>query len=110
MELQEFVQKTIVEIISGIKSASENLGEGYVNPTPTGELPKNSLNYFSEIIQNVEFDVAVTVEEKNESGVEGKISVLGYRIGGGVNSDKTASTVTRIKFVVPLLYSGNKQC
>lgn len=108
MELQKFIQKTIVEIINGVKSAGKEVGENHINPSLTGELPKNAKTYYQEIVQDVEFDVAVTVEEKKEGGVEGKISVLGYGIGGGISTDNTASTVTRIKFSVPLLYSGQR--
>lgn len=100
MELQKFVQQTIEEIVNGIADAKNSLGDGVVDPLRQGAIASY------QKIHDIDFDVAVTVEEKNGSDVKGKISVFGYGVGGGINSDKSSSTVTRIKFIVPVAYPG----
>ena len=53
-------------------------------------------------VQNVEFDIAVTVaEDKSKSG--GVLAVLGPLTGGLKDSATTSSaTVSRIKFTIPI--------
>ena len=52
--------------------------------------------------QNIDFDVAVTVVEGKETGGKAGISV--WSIGAGVSgkSESSSSTVSRIKFEIPV--------
>ena len=54
-------------------------------------------------VQNVNFDVAVTVSESGESGAGLQVGAFGVggKMGGG--SKRARSEVSRIKFVVPVV-------
>jgi len=84
MELKDFVKNALVEIIDGVKEAQSSTQEsgGSVNPPGRGE--HVSLTFGGTDIQNVEFDVAVTITEgsENSGGVAGGIAVIGIGVKG----------------------------
>ena len=89
MELDEFVCKTLEQIVTGVKNShahAQKLGA------------KIAFEKFS----NIEFDVAVTVTEGSESKKGGGITILGVGANAEGKSATTNSSVTRIKFNVPV--------
>jgi hypothetical protein len=89
MELDEFVCKTLEQVISGVKKSHEHaksLGS------------RIAMKGFSHI----EFDVAVTVTEGSESKKGGGITVWGVAGNAEGKSATTNSSVSRIKFSVPV--------
>ena len=103
MNLQEFVSTTLKQVIQGVIGVQKELGnEGrrYINPAGRGTVMGRSQD--GTPIQNVEFDVAVTVAE--ESGVSGGISVVGLGLGVKGGTKDTNTSVSRIKFVVPVAF------
>jgi hypothetical protein len=113
MDLQAFVRNALVQIVEGIKGAQDATAEsmsggsrkGRINPSIAslqGDMAKQGFLVSSngEPVRLVEFDVAVTVEEK--AGAETGIKVLGLSIGGDLQN-KEAST-SRLRFAVPIEY------
>lgn len=107
MDLRKFIAETLTQIIGGISDAQENMlefqkGENsdytapYVNPNPVSENHKK--------LNDIEFDVAVTVSEGNSAEGGGGLSVMGVSIGGKGASEQTNSSVSRIKFSIPVSY------
>jgi hypothetical protein len=104
MELQEFVAESLTAIIEGVAAAIRDADAkkliGKVNPAfASGSEPPNWESY----VQKVEFDVAVTATER--SGVSGKGAIKVYsfaELGGDRSSSAENSTVSRIKFTIPL--------
>ncbi len=112
MDLKTFIQDTLLQIIEGTKAASnsivsnvQNDENGYINPQGKTDLS----------IQNVSFDVALTVEESqgstqgNENATDGKIRIASiFDIShkrGEVNSEELhefSQSVCRIKFEIPI--------
>jgi hypothetical protein len=87
VELAEFVQKTIEQVINGVAASckhakASNAHIGKQNYTP------------------IEFDVAVTVTEGSESKKGGGITVWGVGANAEGKSATTNSSVSRIKFSV----------
>ncbi|EGQ8391447.1 TPA: hypothetical protein ACMDPN_003516 [Vibrio cholerae] len=102
MELDKFVLETLTMISKGVSEAQENcIKYGVsINDVPVGTA--NNIGFVNHsTIQNVEFDVAVVTEDA--SAGEGKISVMGIGIGGGVSSKDMVTS--RIKFIVPMTYA-----
>jgi hypothetical protein len=102
MELHEFISNSLMEIMAGITSAKEKYdsrlsGNGVICPTWGG--PDDQRNR----MQEVNFDVAVTVSQKTEGGGGGGIKVVALDISGKVNHATENSTVSRISFSVPVL-------
>ncbi len=119
MDIKEFVSEAILQIAQGIKKASEKCQENQldviVNPNVTigsdngAGIPKNPEQYqISRRIQMVDMDIAVTVQNATEKGVNGNlsISVLGI---GGKEIGKTANIhESRIHFSIPVSFPVTK--
>jgi|SoiMetStandDraft_2_1073263.scaffolds.fasta_scaffold373584_1 hypothetical protein len=101
MNLTEFVEETLSEILAGIRTAQAKEGGGNVgagmmaNPTHSNLLHGGDTGIFTI----VEFDVCVAAE--TSGGAKGGIKVLtfgGIEGGGGHKAAKTS----RVKFAVQL--------
>jgi hypothetical protein len=88
MELQEFVSKAISDIVNATKTANEQSERD----VKLASLDSN---------RTIEFDVAVSVEEKVEGGAKGGIKVWGLlEASGGKSKEAVNSTVSRLRFGV----------
>ena len=88
MELKEFINKAINEIVEATKLSNQDADREI-------KLAKLSTD------RTIEFDIAVSVEGKSEGQIGGGIKVWGFVEGGASKSNEiTNSTVTRIKFGV----------
>ena len=102
MELNEFVQKTIEQIIDGVYNSQPFAKEkgAIVNPPTTG-INENGCN--QPKTQNIEFDVGLTSTSIDES-VEGIGVFLGSVGLGKKNESVTGNTaITKVKFTVPIV-------
>lgn len=103
MDLKDFVRDTLTQIIEGVTEAQSSTQEGTsVNPVGHGAVPSPSWGHTP--IQDVEFDVAVTTTE--ETGAGGGITVFG--VGVGAKMSDLSSSVSRIKFRVPVAFPMGK--
>lgn len=106
MQLDEFIKSTLRQIIHGVRDAQKELAAdgAAVNPTvrsaPAGRLVHST----GTILQDVEFDIALTVSETDQSGAGVRVGVawIGGKVDAGSNRER--SEVSRIKFVVPVAF------
>jgi len=101
MDLESFIAETLRQIITGIKAAQrhEDCKGARINPE---KWPAIASGY--KEMHVIEFDVALTVSagtEKQGKGNIGVASILG--IGGQASSTSTNSSVSRIKFEIPVV-------
>ncbi len=108
MELQEFISATLIQVLEGVRDANAHqltLNDGgQINPHPVGSNhPDRQISRETKTaVQDVEFDVAVTVEKGTETK-GGILVVLGaVSLGSSGKSDKSTATVSRIKFSIPI--------
>jgi hypothetical protein len=87
MELDEFVRRTIEQVISGVGEACKHA-------------KANGAEISGDSLTPIEFDVAVTTTEGSESKANAGIKVAWIGIGGEGKSEVTSSSVSRIKFSV----------
>lgn len=88
MELKEFIKQTIIQITDGLRE-----GHKYIQDNNFGEGVND--NKYKEIY----FDVPVSSNEEEKSGVGGKISVANIFSGGAKEESTTkALNVSRIQF------------
>ena len=99
MKLREFVRSTLIDILGGISDAQDEIASsgkaiGTINPrfTTRGELKRD-----------IEFDVAITVEESTTDSARGGINVVALDLGGKIESLQTSSNVSRVRFAVPVI-------
>lgn len=89
MDLKQFIKETIVAIVSGIGEAKSEVHRSI------------HLHSLSKDTREVEFDIAVTIEEHGVRGGKGGIKVLEFIQGGGeISKELTNSTVSRVRFGV----------
>jgi hypothetical protein len=111
MELKDFVRDSIVGVLAGLNEAAVVAREhgAIVNPnaysTATGARTyrvQADGNERSAELQEMEFDVAVTVSEKE--GDKATIGVVAGILGGGIASasDFAYQTTSRLRFKVPV--------
>ena len=111
MDLQEFIQQSLIQIAHAVREvnqsfASESL-EARVNPAGILHRSKGSEIYGSlPDTQIIEFDVAVTVTESDEETSSNKgslaLSIAGASIGKEKTAEQSNSSVSRLKFTIPL--------
>jgi hypothetical protein len=109
MELQTFVEQTLLAIANGVEAARKKvpsvaplLEQPGEDDGVTGVMFTRDRGTLQPVFM-VEFDVAVSADKKAGSEIGGGIRVLEFLSGGAKRSSETQnSTVSRIKFKVPL--------
>jgi hypothetical protein len=106
MDLEMFIAETLRQIVKGIKMAQEHddCKGAQINPTGKGwDISTKKSFPVDPASRQIEFDVAVTVTEGSEKkgGIGVFTGVLG--ISGQANSNTANSSVSRIKFSVPVI-------
>jgi hypothetical protein len=109
MELRDFVSETLVQIAEGVASAQERSSAigAHINPKLTGSatfaVQHGFLSSAAGAAQIVGFDVALTVTEGK--GTKGGIGIVAGAItlGSSGHSSAENSSVSRVKFSVPLI-------
>lgn len=115
MELEDFIKKSLVQIVTAVKTAQKEIEDsgGAINPTGLTFWPKQltgeKFTDDGNITQNVHFDVAVTAVENKE--IKGGIGVFVGAVGIGSQGESNVSTqaASRIKFTIPVLFPGHQQ-
>lgn len=104
MNLQDFIRDTIIQVQIGINEARVALEgvPGVINPV-WGDVSRIS----EENIQNIDFDIAVTVDSSTKGGVKGSssgfIKVLAADIDANGELSRGRSSVSRVTFSVPYI-------
>jgi len=109
MDLKEFIKTALIDIVEGIEDAKLELDKKntYICP-PMGpayidkfHIKLNSFN--GMYYQQAEFDIAITAENRTDGGAKAGVKVAGFiEANMGKNTALNNSTVSRVKFHVPL--------
>jgi hypothetical protein len=115
MNLKEFVSETLQQIVQGVAHAQSQVeGDGEVNPhfwmAQRGDAAKLKIleSNRGKWIHLVDFDVAVTVGESTETKGGIGLVVGPVVLGSRGQSNAENSSVSRIKFQVPIAYPESK--
>lgn len=109
MDLKQFVAQALADVVQGVLDAQQALAANgrYINPelsTGQGTHEKHGklVSIQGQLVQSVEFDVAVTATEG--TGSKGGIGVVAgvFALGSQGQSSAETSAVSRIKFSVPV--------
>jgi hypothetical protein len=104
MELQQFIAESLRQIFRGVLDAQESIKGtgGSINPIVDGLSGRSYDELTKTNVQDVEFDVALTVTEGKE--MKGGIAVLAgaLAIGSQGKTDKSNVALTRLRFSVPI--------
>ncbi|MEW5882353.1 MAG: hypothetical protein AB1761_18175 [Pseudomonadota bacterium] len=109
MDLKTFIADTLTQIAQGVQNAQEQArsADGIVNPPVLAKLDGSDYvgHVYGEnqLVQSVEFDVAVVVTEASGTEATAKLSVASMlTLKAGGQSKDSAETTSRIRFRVPL--------
>jgi hypothetical protein len=107
MELQEFITQTLIQIVEGVEAArakkKERIAPGL--DITRGEKQGVFFTMDNNVAHLVELDVAITAKDKTETGGKAAIQVISaLSIGGGKAKEMENSSVSRVKFEVPISY------
>lgn len=118
MDIQSFVGETLRQIVMGVHQAQEATMNTVATINPNRIVIPGQRELMSvphpDLVQRIDFDIAVTVEElktkKVEGGVDvgGLIKVLGIKAEGAIETHGTNSSVSRVKFTVPIYLPPGK--
>ena len=104
MDVKEFVSETLQQIIGGVQDAIDATSAYSTDlKTPRGGGSSYRVIASSSKDYDVDFDIAVTVQESK--GAKGGIKVMG--IGAGAEGSAKTETASRVKFTVPIRYPGS---
>jgi len=109
MKLQEFLSETLKEIVAGVKESQEYADSQGAKVNPQALYRGDSKTMFmidsrtNQPFCNVEFDVAVTSTEGSVKEGGAGVFVAAIGIGAKKTSDTSSSSVSRIKFSVPIV-------
>jgi hypothetical protein len=111
MKLKEFIKETINSISEAIIESQEELKDKgvIVNPEKV-EIGKQGEKLLRSdgwrYIQNLDFDILVAVEEKQENSGKGELKIAGiFSAGGGISDENVNKNANRIKFSIPIAFT-----
>jgi len=119
VELKDFIKTVLIDLITGVDEAKSALGkqQGSLICAPLGPAYRKEfdlqIDAMGRYYQKVEFDVAVTVAEEstvqgNLKGKAGFIKVLSISADMDGSTNASNSTVSRVKFHVPIALQCTK--
>ena len=109
VNLEDFVSEVLKQIINGIIRTQQHAKDNRasINSTnlirmPSGDLRVDKTYNQDPLVQEIEFDVAVTVSA--QGNIKGGMGLFVSAVGIGYQAQKETgnSTVSRIKFKVPV--------
>lgn len=117
MDLKEFIKDVLVDIIEGIDEAKIKLEESR-DKAICPLIGATAANIFKDTycavqggvyFQNISFDVAVAAGKTGDTGGKVGVKVFGIDATIGGKSESNNSTITRIKFEVPIALQATKK-
>jgi hypothetical protein len=106
MNVKDFVEATLIQIVEGINAASAKIKDSGVIISPLHIRGAHSalvIDYETDSMVNlIEFDIAITVNETDKAQGGAGISIAGIHLGGKVESANINQTVSRVKFMIPM--------
>ena len=110
MNLEEFVTDSLSQIIRAIKRTQEQCAEDGAWVSPAGlDLPKPDQTIEVEpgiqaYVHDVQFDVAVSVGDKQGAEAGGGLQVFAVKLKAGGSVEYENSAVSRVQFSVPVVW------
>ncbi len=108
MQLDEFIRNTLTQILAGVSGAAEELGHDRINPplAKAGVEQLAASGYLlgrrGHIVQQVEFDVAVTTRREGGGSAGVSIEVLGVGVEASGKGERAGEAHSRVRFRVPV--------
>ncbi|MCG8386120.1 MAG: hypothetical protein MJA30_11305 [Cytophagales bacterium] len=119
MDLKNYISNVIISISEAIEESQDQLKDSDTVVVPYKVRPgisgKSDLYEFdgqntTRPLQEIEFDISVSIDTAKESEGKGAIKVVGlFDIGGGNKNANQIQEHNRIKFKIPIAFSRQKK-
>lgn len=109
MNLEDFVSETLKQIINGVQKAQEfaQAKNACINPVSARMTTSQQIQHYDSNtgvpLQNIEFDVGITVTDTNTKQDGSTTSIGSVTVSPQGASESKNSSISRIKFSVPIL-------
>jgi hypothetical protein len=100
MNLQVFVEETLKQLIAAVKNSQKFAKDNNARVIPDNAGTEHALS--GHPVNNVEFDVAITVTEESETKGGLGVAIATFAIGSTGQTSNANSTISRIKFTLPI--------
>jgi hypothetical protein len=112
MKLDKFVTETINAIVIGVKKSQDHAkkNDATINPKiAVNSVNHNDIKFKNPKIQCVEFDIAITAQEGkgNKNGIGVYVGPVGLGTQG--TSETSNSSISRVKFTVPVMLPSQQE-
>jgi hypothetical protein len=113
MNLDTFITESLKAIIKGVKETQDfaHQNKASINPQLAGWDMNKTYATKDDLraVTPIDFDIAVTASNENESGGNAGINVLSFSLGGKLSDKKLTETVSRLKFTVNVALPNESQ-
>jgi hypothetical protein len=116
MDLKEFVSDSLTQIAEGVQLAQQRgtTSGVWINPagsniTPRKENPIIRTVHGEGYLNDVHFDVAVTVSDEKKGNAGAGLKVFGVKLGAEGEASFQNAAVSRIQFSVQVVWPGQPQ-
>ncbi len=104
MEVKEFIQQTISQILDSVDDINATYAERGAAVASLGDYNYKG-TWRKNYVTDVEFDIALEVVTDKEAGKGGKISIASVLAAGAESSKKTQNqSVSKVHFTLPLIF------
>jgi len=110
MDIKDFIENTLVQIVQGVNNANEKLKDtGSIISSKNVRPLRDGTTYNTEtgdLVNLIEFDIAVTVNERDTANGGMGIKIAGINIGGNLQNENANQSINKIKFSIPLTFKA----
>lgn len=105
MDLSDFINETLKEMVKGVEKAQSELADSnvIVNPQEAGK-EKEEVKNSPHTVHYVGFEVVVSVEEQIKEGKKAGISIKVVSANIGKSNEDKESKSTKVSFSIPIIY------
>ena len=109
MDLKEFIKETVSGIVSASQELTrDGLGSAILNP-PTDRnrstvYQEDGAEFVYRRVENIEFDVAVTVEDETRKDGNAGLKVFSSEVGGGGSKGNRNEATSRVCFTMSICF------
>lgn len=111
MNLQDFISESLQQIAMGALDAHNKLTcKGGMIPDTSIAVDKERFRYIEDgdgikrLVQEIEFDIALTISEKDEDNIGGGLKIASlFHVGADSKSCTGNETVNRVHFKLPFV-------
>jgi hypothetical protein len=105
LELKEFIEETLVQIVSGVKAAQKKCADtgAIISPRLANKNGVTQIADKSYSFQLIEFEAVLGELKENEEGSSIGVMLANLGLGAKMKSEERSTSQTKVKFTVPVI-------